>query len=297
MARNRNMADDITGFHCGPFGIRVQQPFKIHTHFLDLAVITWPEYKLMLCHLQVILKQSCFTMFLFISIKDDLVESGDLMYYQSPYRAVKSKSKIIKVAGKGKVSAEPDIAEIRLGVSIENVALAKAQEDTAKAVANIIEAFAKAGIPENEVKTVDYSIHPQYDYVEGRQVFKNYRIEHMLLIKPNEINRAGALVDLAIKNGANVVSSVTFETSKYEMFYRKALSLAVLDALRKAETIAETFNTQLSKVPISVAEITGSDIAPYQTKTIAMYEAATSLHPGKLEIIGHIQAEFTYASL
>ncbi|RWR13533.1 SIMPL domain-containing protein [Siminovitchia fortis] len=219
------------------------------------------------------------------------------MYYQSPYRTAKSKPKIIKVAGEGKISIEPDIAEIRLGVSTENSALAKAQEENARAISDIKKALTTAGIPENEIKTADYSIHPQYDYVEGRQVFKNYRVEHMLLIKVAEINRAGAIVDTAVRNGANVVSGVTFETSRYEEFYRQALSLAVLDARRKAETIAETLNVLLSKVPLSIVEITDGKMIPYQTKTFAVSEASTSFHPGTLAIISRVHAEFTYASM
>lgn len=59
-----------------------------------------------------------------------------------------------------------------MGVSTENSALAKAQEENARAISDIKKALTTAGIPENEIKTADYSIHPQYDYVEGRQVLK-----------------------------------------------------------------------------------------------------------------------------
>ncbi|VEF46554.1 outer membrane protein CC2294 [Bacillus freudenreichii] len=216
------------------------------------------------------------------------------MYYQSPYRTTKRKPNIIKVSGKGKITVEPDIAEVRLGVSTENALLSVAQEENARAISNIKKALMSAGIQDSDVQTIDYSIHPQYDYVEGKQIFRSYKVDHMLLITVREIARAGTIVDTAVNNGANIVSSITFETSDYDRLYRQALSLAVVDARRKAESIAETLNVQLSKVPLLVTEITSDDIVPYQTKTFAVSEASTTFHPGMLEIISHIHAEFTY---
>ncbi|RST61078.1 DUF541 domain-containing protein [Siminovitchia terrae] len=227
-----------------------------------------------------------------------LGESGEiLMYYPLPYKTVKTRPNVIKVSGEGKISVEPEIAVVRLGVSTESLTLAQAQEENARAISNIKKAFTKAGIPENAIKTDDYSIYPQHDYVEGQQVFRNYRVDHMLLVKVIEINQAGPIVDIAVRNGANIVSGVTFEAAQNDQFYRKALSFAVLDARRKAETIAETLNVQLSKVPFSIAEINDREVIPYQKKTFAMNEASTSLHPGTLEIISRVQAEFSYVSM
>lgn len=216
------------------------------------------------------------------------------MYYPSPSRNIKSKPKIIKVSGEGNVAVNPDMAEVRLGVSKESRALAKAQEENTKIIFDIKNALKQSGIYESDIQTSDFSIHPQYDYVDGRQVFRNYRVDHMLVIKVKEIERAGAIVDISVRNGANVVSGVNFETTGYEEFYRKALSLAVLDARKKAESIAETLGVQLAKVPLSITEISGDDIIPYQTKVFAASEAATSFQPGMLEVASRINAEFTY---
>lgn len=219
------------------------------------------------------------------------------MYYQSPYRTSKSKPKIIKVSGEGKIAAEPDMAEVRLGVSTENRALAVAQQENARSISNIKKALNQAGIQESDIQTIDYSIHPQYDYVEGRQVFRTYKVDHMLLINVTDIDRAGGIVDTAVRNGANVVSGITFKTSTYDKFYRNALSLAVMDAHRKAESIAETLNVKLSKVPMSITEVSGNNFVPYQTKTFAVSEASTSFQPGMLEIKTQVNAEFTFVSM
>lgn len=218
------------------------------------------------------------------------------MYYQSSYRSKKRKPNIIRVTGEGKVTVEPDIADIRLGASTENTSLSVAQKENARAISNIKNALIREGIQESDIQTIDYSIHPQYDYVEGQQIFRSYKVDHMLLITVREMAKAGTIVDTAVNNGANVVSSITFETSAYDRLYRQSLSLAVVDARRKAETIAETLNVQLSKVPLSVIEITRDGTAPYQTKIFAVSEASTSFQPGLLEMISHIHAEFTYDS-
>lgn len=234
----------------------------------------------------------------FILIINETEESGEiLMYYPLPYKTAKTRPYVIKVSGEGKISVDPDMAVIRLGVSTESLTLTKAQEENARTILGIETAFSKAGIPENAIKTDDYSIYPQYDYVDGQQVFRNYKIDHMLLVKVMEMNQTGPIVDMAVRNGANIVSGVTFEAAQNDQFYKQALSLAVLNARQKAETIAGTLNAQLSKVPLTIVEITNRETMPYQTKMFAMNKAATSFHPGTLEVISRVQATFSYVSM
>lgn len=220
-----------------------------------------------------------------------------MMYYQQSYRSSdKGKPNVIKVNGEGKISVQPDKAEITVGVATEDKSLTQAQENNAVAVGKIKKALNNIGIPDEKIQTVNYSIFPQYDYVEGKQIFRSYRVEHSLLITIEQIENTGLVVDTAVSNGANIVSGIHFDTSHYNHYYQQALSLAVVNASQKAETIANTLRVQLTKPPILVSEIAqqlGGPI-PFETTALVKSQAATPIQPGTIEIKSNVTVEFSF---
>ncbi|MBS4208013.1 SIMPL domain-containing protein [Bacillus sp. FJAT-50079] len=203
---------------------------------------------------------------------------------------------MIKVNGEGKISIQPDVAEVTLGVATEEPSLEQAQGKNAATMATIKHALHRIGIQDEQIQTTNYSIYPQYDFVDGKQIFRGYRVEHMLRITVKQIDRTGLVVDTAVNNGANIVSGTSFNTSHYNYYYQHALSSAIINASQKAETIAQTLGIQLVKPPSSVTELSRqqSGPIPYQATALLKSEAATSVEPGTMEIISHVVVEFTY---
>jgi len=219
------------------------------------------------------------------------------LYYQPPYRNLRSKPNVIRVSGEGKVTIQPDHVEIRLGVSTNNRNLAQAQEENARAISNIKKTLIQMGISEKQIKTIDYSIYPQYDFVEGKQVFKFYKVEHMLLIHVLDISQAGPVVDAAVNQGANLVSGIRFGTSNYDQYYKQALSLAVIDAGKKAGAIADTLNVQLSIAPLSIIENMPDLAVPYHAQTFVKGVTSTSFQPGTMDVVSSVTAEYAYVPM
>lgn len=218
------------------------------------------------------------------------------MYYPPYQRTNKPKASLIKVIGEGKVSVRPDQADIKLGVVTENEQLTKALEENSRIINNIKKALRDLGIEEEQIQTFNYSIFPQYDFIDGKQVFRGYRVEHMLEITVKDIETAGTVVDRAVQQGANQITGITFTTSRYQQHYQQALSKAVINASEKAKTIAKTIGVQASGPPKSVTEIkpvSGGPI-PYQMSAMVKSEADTSFEPGILEIESLVEVEFTF---
>ncbi|MBS4205529.1 SIMPL domain-containing protein [Lederbergia citrea] len=208
----------------------------------------------------------------------------------------KGKRNVIEVTGEGKVTVQPDQAEITLGASTEDLSLMKAQKSNALIISNIKKALNQIGIRDEQIQTVNYSIYPQYEYIEGKQIFKGYKVEHLLHITVKQFQNAGLVVDTAVGHGANNVSGIKFDTSNHNQYYQQALSLAVINAHQKAETIANTLRVQLIRVPISVTENlrTYGGPIPYQTFEFVKSEAVTPIQPGTMDIISTVTAKFTY---
>ncbi|MEH7389453.1 MULTISPECIES: SIMPL domain-containing protein [unclassified Bacillus (in: firmicutes)] len=223
-----------------------------------------------------------------------------MMYYQQPsFRTPPAggrKKNIIRVSGIGKVTAAPNRAEITLGVSTEDVQLEKAQNDNAATIGNIKTAINSIGIHDEQIRTVNYSIFPQYDYIEGKQTFRGYRVEHLLLITIGDMEKAGLVVDTAVKNGANIITGIKFSVSNPIQYEQQALAIAVINSFQKAEAIAKTLGVQLNNTPILITEmgLQRGEPFPIHTAAFVKSEVATAIQPGTLEMSSEILAEYSY---
>ncbi|MEH7305605.1 SIMPL domain-containing protein [Neobacillus drentensis] len=205
------------------------------------------------------------------------------------------KGHIIKVSGEGEMAVQPDTASVNIGIISEGKQLITAQQQNSLEVAKVIESLISLGIAKNHIQTFDYRIESDYDYDQGKQIFRGYKITHILQVKIEDLSNIGKVVDTAVQNGVNNVSHVQFTVKNKEAFYKQTLSLAVNDAIEKAKTIAGTLNVILLPTPISVVE-GGSTVQPvFNTSgTFVKSMASTQLEPGQIIIKANVIAEFNY---
>src|SRR3989344_4600242 len=72
----------------------------------------------------------------------------------------------ITVSGTGEVFAVPDTATFSVTVQEEAKEVQNAQEVATKKINDIIAYLKNEGIEEKDIKTTDYSVYPQYDYLQ-----------------------------------------------------------------------------------------------------------------------------------
>jgi uncharacterized protein len=202
----------------------------------------------------------------------------------------------LKVEGTGTVRVEPDLAVVILGVVTEDTQLANVQKENARRIADILSTLERMGIDKKDIQTQAYTIDPQYDYVEGRQVFRNYRVVHNLSITVRNVAQIGEIIDAAVQSGANTVNSIRFTVSDPSRLYQQALNAAVEDAQFKAATIAGKLNIQVSRVPVQLTELSISNGTPVPKLYIQAAEVSTPVQPGQIEIAARVEATFTYVS-
>lgn len=218
---------------------------------------------------------------------------------QEAWRALNDQMHIDKdhtllVNGEGIVQASPDQATITLGVRTENIDPATAQQENAILVANVLKAMTSLGIPDDQIKTTDYRIEPRYDYQDGKEVFRNYKVTHMIEILTSQINQVGAIVDTAVKNGANSVSHIRFSLANPELVYNQALSISLRNAYQKALAITQTIRTTLVPTPLKVVELSGEPLPVLYQANVFSKAAATPIQPGELTISARVQVEYEY---
>ncbi|MFD0695163.1 SIMPL domain-containing protein [Paenibacillus sp. GCM10027628] len=223
------------------------------------------------------------------------------MYYPQPiYPSPEASSfshnnrHIIEVSGEGTISAAPDKSSIVLGAVTDNMSLSKAQADNAATLSAIIDSLLKLHIPKEQIQTVTYRIDIQYNYEDGKQIFKGYQVTHLLQITIDKIDMTGLVIDTAVAQGANSVSHIHFTVAHPELYYNHALSLAIKNAENKAVIIAKTLGATLIKNPIQIQEESHvTEPIPYQT-TLYAKSAATPIQPGELKISAAVRAKYSY---
>jgi uncharacterized protein len=222
------------------------------------------------------------------------------MYIQNPgVRNTQSqRNHIIKVKGEGEIALQPDTASVNLGIVTEGKELIDAQQQNSVIGNKIIDSLIALGIPKDQIKTKDYRIEPDYDYSSGNQIFRGYKITHILEVKVDELSIIGNVVDTAVQSGANYVANVQFTTKYEESYYQQALSMALKNASSKAKTISNTIRVTLNPTPILVTE-GGDFIQPFDTQQVAFVKGAgsTQIQPGQLVIKAAVLVEYKFQPL
>ncbi|MFC5652813.1 SIMPL domain-containing protein [Paenibacillus solisilvae] len=208
--------------------------------------------------------------------------------------AAKSPS-TIEVQGEGTVTASPDRVLVVLGAITEGDALQLVQAENAMIVTNIIQSLQNLGIPKEKIQTYDFRIDPQYDYEDGKQIFRGYKVTHLLQITTDRVEQTGVIVDTAVSQGANSVSNIQFTLINPEIYENQALSLAVRNARQKAVTIAQTLGATIAAIPFRVQELprpTGP--IPFKAALFAD-STVTPIQPGELTITAAVRAWYYIA--
>lgn len=201
--------------------------------------------------------------------------------------------KCLKVVGEGTMQVSPNQALITLGAMTENKNLETAQKENSAIIANVSHALQLLGIDEKNIQTVSYRIEPLYDYQDGRQVFRGYRVTHLLQIQLQQVDRTGQVVDEAVKAGANTITNVEFTVAHQESYYNEALKKALHNAYEKARSITSQLCVCLLPVPYKIDELSKLSSPPIGIPLMAKAEA-TPIQPGEIKITASIVAQFYY---
>ncbi|CAH2715227.1 hypothetical protein BACCIP111895_02411 [Neobacillus rhizosphaerae] len=220
------------------------------------------------------------------------------MYYNQPppHNGLQGQdSYLIKVTGDGELAVQPDSASVNLGIITENKELIVAQQRNSQEAKKVIHSLLSLGIPQNHIQTFDYRIESDYDYEQGKQIFRGYKITHILQIQLEDLTLIGKVVDTGVQNGVNYVSNVQFKAKNKDSYYRKALTLAINNAIEKAKTIAGTLNVTLFPIPSLVIE-GGGVVQPFyhHPETLVKGISSTQFEPGQILVKANITAEFHY---
>ncbi len=144
----------------------------------------------------------------------------------------------ITTVGDGLVTRAPDRAFVTIGVESRAKTPRDAQAQNADAMTNVQQKLRAANLPKDAVRTIGYGVEPEFDYVNGRSVLRDYVARNSVEVRLDDLNRVGEVVDLATASGATTIRNVRFDLKDRTTAEREALAAAVADARARADAIA-----------------------------------------------------------
>ena len=170
-------------------------------------------------------------------------------------------SNTISVSGEGEMFAVPDTAEFSVTVQEMAKDVATAQNAATKKINAIIEYLKDADVEEKNIKTINYSVYPQYEWNErvacpagsgycppGRQVLTGFQVSQTLNVKVKDTTKAGELLAGVGSKGASEVSGLSFTIADENALKSEAREKAIADAQMKAEELAEQLGVSIVRV-------------------------------------------------
>ncbi|WP_050525537.1 SIMPL domain-containing protein [Pseudorhodobacter aquimaris] len=177
----------------------------------------------------------------------------------------------ISVTGEGVVMAAPDMATVTLGVTSSDKTAKLAMDANSAALAEVLKDLKAAGIKSADIQTSGLSLQPEWDSNSagnGRTI-GGYTARNRLTVQVRALDNLGAVLDAAVKDGANTLDGVEFGVAEPGPLLDAARVRAVGNARKRAEVITSAAGVRLGQIS-SITEGGGD----YQPPRGAMFARA-----------------------
>lgn len=193
----------------------------------------------------------------------------------------------IVVSGTGRVSVEPDLADLRLGVSAARPTVQAARSVAATTMEAILAAVTAAGVERRDVRTTLLSVQPRYDYRDNQApTLTGYELANVVEVTVRDLARLGDVVDATLQAGATSMDGLSFRVADPEPAEREARLRAMAAARSRADVLAEAAGLEI----VGVSNIVEGGATPppmplmKAERMMAAADLATPVEAGSLEI-------------
>ena len=162
---------------------------------------------------------------------------------------ISAQSSSVTVEGNAEVSVVPDRASLNLAVELNGRNLSA----MTTRVAEIIDAFLTItdglNINRNDVMTSGVNINPRYRYENktGRRIFDGYNVSRSIQVDLQNIDLLGSIIERSTGQGINNIAAPIFRFSQEDQVIQSLHTLAVQDAIKRAEALVDPLNASLGK--------------------------------------------------
>jgi len=185
----------------------------------------------------------------------------------------------ISISGEATMTAPPDTARVRAGVSTTGPTAREASAANRKAMASVMAALKAAGIAEKDTQTSRYSIQPVYSNAPQQKI-TSFIASNSVTLTIRKLDEIGDLIDKLTDAGANTFGGVEFIVSDADKLLDKVRASALADVRRKAQLYADAAGVKLGAL-LSLSESINSPRPVMYMARAAVSAPETSISAGE----------------
>lgn len=170
----------------------------------------------------------------------------------------------ITISGEGTTTSRPDVALVTLGVFSEGKDVQDTQQQNTDRMNALTRALSGMGIADEDIQTSNYQIFPQYNYTDGKQELRGYRVSQSVNVKIRDLGKVGDILAKAGELGSNEIYGVSFDIDDPSALQDEARNKAIKDAKEKADALA-------SQLGVRVVQIIGFSEGGGETPPVSLY--------------------------
>ena len=200
---------------------------------------------------------------------------------------------VIVTSGEGVVKRAPDRAWVAIAAESRARTAPEAQKLNTDAMAAVLDKIKSLGVAAEAIKTVAYTLQPEFEYQNGRQNLRGYVARNQVEVRVDELPKLGDIMANAVGTGATSISGVRFDLKDREGAEGEALRVAVRDARRRADAAAAGAGVKIVQVLRIDEQREVDNIRPMPMMAAAprmemAAPAAVPVESGQIEVRAHV---------
>ena len=204
-------------------------------------------------------------------------------------------ARTISVSGSGTAYLTPDIAYVNIGVHTEGTNAAEAVSGNNTDSQKVIDALKGLGVASKDIQTTNFSIYPQQQYdSQGKPTGEiKYMVDNSVYVTVRNLNNIGAILDGAVKAGANSINGIQFDVTDRTQALSDARKAALDNAKAQAQELAQAAGVTLGPVQ-SISIASGSTPIPFASVKAAPQAEAASVPVSSGQLNITVQVDVVY---
>lgn len=202
----------------------------------------------------------------------------------------------VTVAGLGEVRVVPDMAVVTVESNVTRNTPREAAQDARKGIDAALAAARKVVRDTADLRTARVSLAPEYDWKDGKRVFRGYAAGQTLEIIVRDLGKLEGLLDELYKSPVTGLQGPEFRHSKADSLRRVASARAVRDARENVRVLCEAAGKsceELAALRMGGAGFGHPPVAKFEAVRMAADAGASMpVQPGMLTFTATVEAEY-----
>lgn len=204
---------------------------------------------------------------------------------------------VIVASGESRLKVAPDQAWVLVAVESRDTKGPEARRLGAVAMTSVMASLKSTGLPADAIQTIGFSLHPEYDYTNGRQRMKGFVVSNQVQVRIDKVDQVAEVLDAVGGLSLPASSTATIGSLRFDLkdragIERKALMQAVQDATERAKAMASGAGLAVGRIlrieESGVQSPIKFEAQPMMLASRAGDAIATPIAPSDIEVIAQV---------